>query len=137
MNFSGDSKLADSKKSKYKLNGKFTCYHVIEDVSYNSLWEGIWLSLHIFVCISISSNNLKSPCSDANSASNLHLSFTILFISCWVFISWSFQKFTRHNSWVSWTNFIDLNSVISAIEWKDEGFVIEILDFTNQSAVES
>jgi len=93
--------------------------------------------LHIFVSISISTDDLESPGSDHNGRTNLTISFTVLLIRNRVFIPRSFQELTLHHTRISLRGFIHLDRVITTVEGKNECLVIEVLDLTKQSAVES
>ena len=97
-----------------------------------SLWEGLWLSPHVFLGISIGFDDLESPFSDVDCLSDLHVSFAVLFASDRVFVAEALEEFSTPNTGVSLRSLIHLDRVIPAVERQDESFIIRILNLTQQ-----
>ena len=81
-----------------KLIGKFTFLKLGKDIVHIRLWEGFWFSLHIFVGVSICTDNLESPCTDHNAGTNLAICLAVLLPGDWIFIPGPFKEFSLHHA---------------------------------------
>jgi hypothetical protein len=81
-----------------------------------SLWEGLWLPLHVFLGISIGFDDLESPISNVDCLSDLHVLFAVLLASDWVFVPEAFKELSTPNTRVSLRSLIHLDRVIPAVE---------------------
>jgi hypothetical protein len=94
----------------------YTFLKLGKNIVYIGLWEGFGLSLHIFVGISIGTNNLESPCTNDNTGPNPTICLTVLLSSNWVFIPGPLKEFSLHHPRVSLRSLIHLDCVIPAVE---------------------
>ena len=96
--FSADSHLQATKYVNFTLIGKFTFLKFGKDVVHIRLWEGIWLSLHIFVGISIGTYNLESPGPNHDTRPNLTIRLAVLLPSNRIFIPGPLQELPLHHA---------------------------------------
>ncbi len=94
------------------IQSLYKCHHVLfwgsellselNQLTENSfgvgLWEGLWLSRHVFLGISIGFDDLESPLADVDGVSYFHVLLAVLFASDGVFVAEAFEEFTTPNA---------------------------------------
>ena len=97
-----------------------TSLDFVDDNVSRGFWENLRVVLHVFLSVLISSGKHEFESNKEDGGSDGEFFFSVVSISYWVDLLLSFHETSANSSGVLVANFVNLDSVISAVERNDE-----------------
>ena len=101
------------------------------------LWENLWIIFHIFFSVFISSSKHEFETDEETGRSNNEIFFLIVSVGNWVDLLLSFHETSSNSSGVFVTYLIDLDGVITAVEWNDKSSSLIIWFCADKNGIKS